>query len=358
MPNGTRRARGSRSPIAASAGCVLEPSQDLYAPQTWFSEARAVGQLARERANKPKSTLRCLRPTLLRQQQAGHSSLDKRYFAACYIEELVALVDSAGSVLCSIADIEWYLIGIDRLDVDYERIYQYRFKNVRSAVRRGVWVQVAAFLSRRFGNPERVLDPAAGSGEFIASVPARERWAVDLVDHGLSGLTGVKVQIGSIMEADLPRDHFDLIFVSNFLEHLPTPGAVARFLSKMRMLVRPGGRLVIMGPNFRYCVREYFDCADHVLALTHRSVAEHLHGAGFVVDDVIPRFLPYSFRPILPPWPWLIHCYLAFSPAWRILGKQFLVSGKKPVSAAAASTHGSAVLGLVTNGNEVSASWS
>ncbi|HME68839.1 MAG TPA: methyltransferase type 11, partial [Myxococcota bacterium] len=62
--------------------------------------------------------------------------------------------------------------------MDYERIYEYRFKNVESAVRREVWTELAAFLSRRFGNPERVLDPAAGSGEFIASVPARERWAV------------------------------------------------------------------------------------------------------------------------------------------------------------------------------------
>jgi len=225
-----------------------------------------------------------------------------------------------------------------RLDVDYERIYEYRFKNVESAVRREVWTELAAFLSRRFGNPERVLDPAAGSGEFIASVPARERWAVDLVDHGLSALIGVNVQIGSIMETDLPEEYFDLIFVSNFLEHLATPDAVAKFLSRMRILVRPGGRLVIMGPNFRYCVREYFDCADHVLALTHRSVAEHLHGAGFMVEEVLPRFLPYSFRSILPASAWLIRCYLAFSPAWRILGKQFLLSGKRPDSAEACAS--------------------
>lgn len=213
--------------------------------------------------------------------------------------------------------------------MDYRRIYEYRFRDIDPAARQEVWRHLAAFLSRRFGNPERVLDPAAGSGEFIACVPARERWAVDLVDHGLTTLTGVNVQIASVERAQLPADHFDLIFVSNFLEHLPAPEAVGAFLSRMAALLRPGGRIVVMGPNFRYCVREYYDCADHVLALTHRSVAEHLHGAGLAVDEVIPRFLPYSFRPIVPTAPWIIRGYLALPPLWRILGKQFLVSGTR-----------------------------
>jgi hypothetical protein len=55
-----------------------------------------------------------------------------------------------------------------------------------------------------------------------------------------------------------------------------------------------------MGPNFRYCAREYFDCADHTLALTHVAVAEHLHAAGFEPVKVVPRYLPYSFRSRLP----------------------------------------------------------
>jgi hypothetical protein len=33
--------------------------------------------------------------------------------------------------------------------------------------------------------PQRVLDPAAGRGEFITAVPAAERRGVDLVGQGL-----------------------------------------------------------------------------------------------------------------------------------------------------------------------------
>ena len=45
-----------------------------------------------------------------------------------------------------------------------------------------------------------------------------------------------------------------------------------------------GGRIAIMGPNYRYCADEYWDCADHYVALTHVAIAEHLYAAGFEPD--------------------------------------------------------------------------
>jgi hypothetical protein len=76
--------------------------------------------------------------------------------------------------------------------------------------------------------------------------------------------------------------------------------------------------------------REYFDCADHILALTHVAVAEHLHAAGFSVSTVISRFLPYSFRGRFPASPALTRSYLRHPVLWRMLGKQYLVIGIKP----------------------------
>jgi hypothetical protein len=84
-----------------------------------------------------------------------------------------------------------------------------------------------------------------------------------------------------------------------------------------------------MGPNFRYCARWYFDCADHTLALTHVAVAEHLYAAGFTVTEVVAKFLPYSFRGRLPASPALTRAYLRHPLLWRLLGKQFLVLGVK-----------------------------
>jgi SAM-dependent methyltransferase len=139
------------------------------------------------------------------------------------------------------------------------------------------------------------------------------------------------VRIAPILEADLPEDAFDAVFASNLLEHFATPSEIAVFLDRMKRLLKPGGVIALMGPNFRYCAKEYFDCADHVLALTHVSAAEHLYGAGFDVQSITPRFLPYSFRSRLPASATLTRAYLRAPAAWRLLGKQFLVLGRRPM---------------------------
>jgi hypothetical protein len=214
--------------------------------------------------------------------------------------------------------------------MDYQRLYEYRFRDVDQAARQAVWDQVAAFLYERMARPERLLDAAAGRCEFINATPALERWAVDETSYDEGSLSpGVKLVVSEIMEAQLPADHFDGVFVSNFLEHLTSQDAVAAFLSKMHSHMSADGRIAIMGPNFRYCMNEYFDMADHTVILTHKAVAEHLYAAGFEVESVVPRFLPYSFTGRLPSPSPLVRLYLAVPLVWRLLGKQFLVIGRK-----------------------------
>jgi hypothetical protein len=216
--------------------------------------------------------------------------------------------------------------------IDYRRLYEYRFRNVDQTSRQAVWSEIAACLYRRMGAPSRVLDPSAGRCEFINAVPAAERWAVDLFDYGDYAAVDVKQIVGDILDVQLPIAHFDGIFVSNLLEHLPTQDAVGSVLGKLCTSMEPGGTIAIMGPNFRYCAAQYFDCADHTLALTHVAVAEHLHAAGFEVGTVLPKFLPYSFRGLLPPSPRLTRTYLRIPALWPMLGKQFLVTGIKPAA--------------------------
>jgi len=213
--------------------------------------------------------------------------------------------------------------------LNYERLYAYRFRDVDQAARQAVWREIARYVHERMGAPERVLDPAAGRGEFITAVPAAERWGVDLVRQGDIEAAGVRMIIGDVMDADLPEGHFDGVFVSNFLEHLPSQDAVGAALGKLLASMAPGGRIAVMGPNFRYCAREYFDCADHTVTLTHVSMAEHLYAAGFEISAVVPRFLPYSFRGLLPPSPALTSAYLRTPALWRVLGKQFLLVARK-----------------------------
>jgi AdoMet dependent proline di-methyltransferase len=215
--------------------------------------------------------------------------------------------------------------------VNFQRLYEYRFRDVDQRKRAAVWSEIGPYVHRRLGSPDRVLDPAAGRCEFLDAVPARERWGVDLVDHDeRRHAPGVKLIVGDALEVELPESYFGGIWVSNFLEHLPDQETVAAFLERMRDRLVPGGRIAVMGPNFRYCAKEYFDCADHSVILTHVAVQEHLYAAGFEIVAVDARFLPYSFRGRLPAGAALARGYLATPLAWRLLGKQFLVVARRP----------------------------
>jgi len=115
------------------------------------------------------------------------------------------------------------------------------------------------------------------------------------------------------------------------LAALPDQSAVAAMLGKLYAAMEPGGRIAIIGPNFKYCVLECFDCADHTVILSQVAVAVHLCAAGFDVTAVSARFLPYSFRGVLAPSPVLTGTYLRTPVLWRLLGKQFLVLGRRPL---------------------------
>lgn len=213
--------------------------------------------------------------------------------------------------------------------MNYERLYSYRFRNVDQGARTAVWREIAPWVWNEIGRPDVMLDPAAGRGEFINAVPARERWAVDMVQYpeGTYG-EGVKPVVADIFDANLPERHFGGVFVSNFLEHLFTQEDASTFLEKMHSVLQPGGRIAVIGPNFRYCAKDYFDCADHTLVFTHGAIEEHLYAAGFEPERIEPRFLPYSFRSRLPASAGMTRAYLRTRPAWNLFGRQFLAIGR------------------------------
>jgi len=216
--------------------------------------------------------------------------------------------------------------------LDYNRLYEYRFRGVDQAARQRVWEVISVFIHQKMGSPKIVLDPAAGRCEFINSLQGtRERWVVDVVNTPEAyKKPDVKFLMGDILSVELPQGHFDGIFLSNFLEHLPSPQHVGHFFNRMVGCLKPGGKMAILGPNFKYCSSEYFDCVDHVLALTHVSISEFIYQAGLEEELVYKKFLPFSFRGILPSSASLTRCYLKMPILWNLLGKQFLMVARKP----------------------------
>lgn len=215
--------------------------------------------------------------------------------------------------------------------MNFSKIYDYRFADVNHSKKQLVWKEVSDYIYKLTDRPETVLDPAGGMCEFINNVPSKEKWTIDLNGEFLDkyAAQSVKKVIGDNLTVDLPPDYFDLVFISNFLEHLDSQEQVAEFLGKMRQTVKPNGFIAVMGPNFKYAYREYFDFADHTVCLSDLGAAEHLVGAGFNIKNIYPRFLPLSFRGGLPVNKFLIQTYLQMPFAWRFFGKQFLLVAQK-----------------------------
>jgi SAM-dependent methyltransferase len=172
-----------------------------------------------------------------------------------------------------------------------------------------------------------VLELGAGYGHFINSVHCRRRVAVDQFPDLLRFLEpGVEGHVGSVEDLGfLPSGSVDFAFASNLFEHLTQP-AFAATLAEVRRVLRPGGTLCIVQPNYRFAYREYFDDYTHVAVYSDRSLCDFLAAHGFEVVECRPRFLPLTIKSRLPIHPWLIRLYLHLP--FRPLGKQMLVRAR------------------------------
>ena len=131
------------------------------------------------------------------------------------------------------------------------------------------------------------------------------------------------------MPWSIPESSVDLIFTSNFFEHLPSKNTLSETLAQAYKSLRKGGRIVALGPNVRFIGGAYWNFWDHHLPLTDAAIGEAFAIQGFTVEESIPRFLPYTMvnRRHLPSI--LVSIYLRLPLLWKIFGKQFLVVGRK-----------------------------
>jgi len=216
-----------------------------------------------------------------------------------------------------------------------DAVYQQRFTEEDHRRKEAVWREIGRFLQKRYiPAASTVLDVATDQGYFIRSIEARERWGSDFRDTSAAMPTDVRfVQADGLALAELvPRDYFDVVFMSNYLEHLPSVDAVLEQMRVAFAILRAGGRLIVLQPNIRLVGAAYWDFIDHRVALTDSSLVEAATLAGFETRDVIKRFLPYSTKGKLPTHSALVRLYLSFPLAWRLMGKQTLYVGTKSSS--------------------------
>ena len=212
-----------------------------------------------------------------------------------------------------------------------DQVYSQRFADADAARKDAVWQVLCAHLQRYVPDDGVVLDLACDRGDFIRHTRARERWAADLRDVSRFLPDGVRfVQSDGLeLAAHVPSDYFDLVFVSNYLEHLSSGEQVVEQLRVVAGTLKPGGRVLVLQPNIRLTGQAYWDFIDHKVALTERSLVEAAELAGFATETLVKRFIPYTTKGRLPLWRSFTRAYLKFRPAWWLLGKQTLYVGRR-----------------------------
>jgi len=212
-------------------------------------------------------------------------------------------------------------------------MYESRFDSIAQTKKNEIWkILCKNFFSKYVVQTDTVVDIGAGYCEFINNINCKHKIAVDLnPDVATRANPGVRVINESCTEiASLSTDSVDCVFMSNFLEHLPSKDLVLSTLREARRILKPGGRIIILQPNIRFLPGEYWDFFDHHTALTDRSLAEALVLAGFSVTECVARFLPYTTKSRLPQAPWLVALYLRLPFFWRFVGKQALLIASVP----------------------------
>jgi 2-polyprenyl-3-methyl-5-hydroxy-6-metoxy-1,4-benzoquinol methylase len=156
--------------------------------------------------------------------------------------------------------------------------------------------------------PGSLLDVGCGEG-FVLDWFAKAGWSVHGIDHSVAGLEAMNphmlanVEIGD-MFAQLDRQvalgrRYDLVWLSNVLEHVPDPVAL---LASLRRLVDAKGTLVVTVPNDGTAYQErllsdgdiaerfWIAMPDHLAYFTYESLVSVALATGWTAHDVLADF--------------------------------------------------------------------
>src|SRR5579862_928827 len=171
---------------------------------------------------------------------------------------------------------------------DLQEIYRERFAG-RKEYRDLVWkVLIHRFFSKWIPSSAAVLDLGCGYCEFINNVNSAKKYGMDLnPDSVWNAAPNVDVlQQDCSTRWPLTPESLDVVFTSNFFEHLSSNPQLEATIKQAWISLKPGGRLIALGPNIKYLPGAYWDFFDHYLPLTELSLSEAFRKCNFEIEEV------------------------------------------------------------------------
>ncbi|REJ76307.1 MAG: class I SAM-dependent methyltransferase [Acidobacteria bacterium] len=169
----------------------------------------------------------------------------------------------------------------------------------------------------------RILDVGCGDGFHLGLLEefGEESWELEGIDLDQRAVDigrkqGLNIRHGSLETLQMPESHYDLIILVQTLEHVAEP---VELLQKIRSLLRPGGRLVVVTDNtrsldFRLFKGRYwggYHFPRHWYLFNPSTIRNLAEITDFTVDRLTTQVSPVN-------WTYSIHNWLVDrkAPSW------------------------------------------
>lgn len=182
--------------------------------------------------------------------------------------------------------------------MDVEAYFQTRLSQDKS--RQVLWPIICNYLQKFIWKDKKILELACWYGDFINNISAKEKYATDIWEWSkkfLNKEVNFKVWDLSKIWREQPYEdnHFDCIFMSNFLEHLDDE-QIQNLMDWIKKIINKNWKIMIIQPNFHYMYKDYFDDYTHKKIFTHVSLCDYIESNWFQMIHCEKKFLPWSFK--------------------------------------------------------------
>ncbi len=213
-----------------------------------------------------------------------------------------------------------------------DKYYESRFKFNPERTR--VWKEIARFHQKFVPEGGTVLDLGAGYCDFINNITARKKYAVDTSPE-TPNYKKSEVEFLQKPASDLspiPDASVDLVHASNLFEHFDDI-ELDKVIREVKRVLKKGGKLILMQPNYRLAYKNYFDDYTHKKVWSDASLGDFLVANDLRIILAMPRFLPFSMKSdssLIPRSvvPFIVRAYIN-SPFKPFAGQMLFVAEKK-----------------------------
>lgn len=202
------------------------------------------------------------------------------------------------------------------------KYYETRYKHDKG--RTSVWKAICEYLQIYIDQKGVVVDLGAGYCDFINNINSKKKIAVDINPESknycnldVSFINAKAYKIKKVRNLSI-----DTVFASNLLEHL-NDKELELFVREMKRILKKGGKIILLQPNYKYAYKDYFDDYTHKKIFSHISIVDFFTAHNFSLNTLYPKFLPFSLKSRLPKSYFLTKIYL--HSFFKPFAKQMLV---------------------------------